>query len=101
MGQAGDAAATLALWQAAGVEKTVVKLGRDGCLLPDGTLAAPPAIVAVTDSSGAGDAFNAGYLASRLDGGDVAEAAARGQRLAVWRSSGTARSRPATPPRPM
>jgi 2-dehydro-3-deoxygluconokinase len=40
--------------------------------------------VRVLDSSGAGDAFNAGYLAARLNGIEPHQAALEGQRLAAW-----------------
>jgi 2-dehydro-3-deoxygluconokinase len=78
----GDAVA--AHWQAAGCRETVVKLGDSGCRLPDGTLVKPDEVVAPVDTSGAGDAFNAGYLSSRLNGEDVAAAARAGNRLAAW-----------------
>lgn len=52
----------------------VVKLGREGCLAcgPEGAEAASPApTTTVLDSTGAGDAFNAGLLAALVDGADV------------------------------
>ena len=52
----------------------VVKLGRDGCVAagPGGAEAASPAPAAtVIDSTGAGDAFNAGLLAAMAAGADV------------------------------
>jgi 2-dehydro-3-deoxygluconokinase len=36
------------------------------------------------DTSGAGDAFNAGYLHARLSGATPTEAANEGHRLAGW-----------------
>ena len=71
-----------AAWQTLGCEQVVVKAGERGCFLAErlGSLqhfAAPPATV--LDSTGAGDAFNAGFLASMLDGGDCADSAGRGQ----------------------
>jgi 2-dehydro-3-deoxygluconokinase len=36
----------------------------------------------LVDTTAAGDSFNAGYLASRLDGGTPQHAAAEGHRLA-------------------
>ncbi|MDE2597607.1 MAG: sugar kinase [Sphingomonadales bacterium] len=73
-----------ARWQALGCGEVVVKLGRDGVRLPDGTVQPPPALITPVDTSGAGDAFNAGYLAARLDGTSIAEAARAGQALAAW-----------------
>jgi len=52
----------------------VVKLGREGCVAagPQGAEAASPAqATTVVDSTGAGDAFNAGLLAAMADGTDV------------------------------
>jgi 2-dehydro-3-deoxygluconokinase len=36
------------------------------------------------DTSGAGDAFNGGYLAARMDGASVEDAVMAGHRLAGW-----------------
>jgi 2-dehydro-3-deoxygluconokinase len=82
-------------WRGRGCGEVVVKLGARGCLLPQGQLQPAPAEVAATDSSGAGDAFNAGYLAARLGGAAAAPAALRGQQLAAW----TLARRGAIPPR--
>lgn len=79
-----DAAAVAAHWASLGCTEVVVKLGQAGCLLPDGTLLPPPAILNPVDTSGAGDAFNAGYLAARLSGGDMTAAARAGHDLAGW-----------------
>lgn len=79
-----DADAVAAHWQTLGCAEVVVKLGAEGCRLPDGTRLAPPEQLRPLDSSGAGDAFNAGYLAARLEGAGSAEAAAAGHRLAGW-----------------
>jgi 2-dehydro-3-deoxygluconokinase len=38
----------------------------------------------MVDASGAGDAFNAGYLSARIKGLDPLDAAARGQILSGW-----------------
>jgi 2-dehydro-3-deoxygluconokinase len=80
----GDAAAVAAHWQRLGCGETIVKLGADGCLLPDGTTVAPGQVLAPVDTSGAGDAFNAGYLGARLSGKDIAAAARAGHALAGW-----------------
>ena len=71
-------------WQALGCHETIVKLGAAGCRLPDGAIIAPEALLRPVDTSGAGDAFNAGYLAARLSGANPAEAALKGHRLAGW-----------------
>lgn len=80
----GDADDIAAHWQALGCAEVVVKLGASGCRLPDGTLVAPEAVLAPVDTSGAGDAFNAGYLGARMSGATVAEAARAGHELAGW-----------------
>lgn len=71
-------------WQALGCGEVVVKLGAAGCRLPDGAVVSPEAQLAPVDTSGAGDAFNAGYLAARLAGAGPAQAARRGHRIAGW-----------------
>lgn len=84
LGMPGDAAAIAAHWQALGCTETVVKLGADGCLLPDRTVVPPPHVLQPVDTSGAGDAFNAGYLTARLAGSSLQDAAMKGHRLAGW-----------------
>lgn len=84
LGQPGDPVAVAAHWQSRGCAETVVKLGAKGCLLPDGTLVPPPQELQPVDTSGAGDAFNAGYLAARLAGASPHDAALRGHALAGW-----------------
>ena len=71
-------------WQSLGCEETVVKMGALGCRLPDGAIVAPPARLQPVDTSGAGDAFNGGYLAARMEGCSPAEAASKGHALASW-----------------
>ncbi|WP_226633447.1 sugar kinase [Novosphingobium profundi] len=78
------AEAVAAHWQGLGCGETVVKLGAQGCRLPDGTLLAPPQRLDPVDTSGAGDAFNAGYLAGRLRGIGPASSAAAGHAIAGW-----------------
>jgi 2-dehydro-3-deoxygluconokinase len=72
---------TLARWRAAGVGEVVVKLGAEGALVGDGALV-PTMPVTPRDTTGAGDSFNAGYLAARLAGETPIEAARAGHRLA-------------------
>lgn len=71
-------------WQGLGCAEVVVKLGAQGCRLPDGEIMAPETILNPVDTSGAGDAFNAGYLSARLEGADPREAARQGNALAAW-----------------
>jgi 2-dehydro-3-deoxygluconokinase len=84
LGMPSDMHEIAAHWQACGCVETVVKLGAEGCLLPDGTQVQPPEVLQPVDTSGAGDAFNAGYLAARLAGASPHDAALKGHRLAGW-----------------
>lgn len=79
-----SAEAVAAHWQSLGCGETVVKLGPAGCRLPDGRIIAPRRKLAPVDTSGAGDAFNAGYLDSRLRGQLPEQAAPAGHVLAGW-----------------
>jgi ribokinase len=71
--------AAFAWWRDA-APATVVKLGRRGAtyLSRQAVLRAPAPRVTVVDTTGAGDAFNGGYLAAHLKGGDPAECLRRG-----------------------
>lgn len=82
MGGEADAAVVAARWQDLGCGEVVVKLGAAGCRLPDGTIQPLPHVAEPVDTSGAGDAFNAGYLAGRLAGLPQGRAAMAGQLLA-------------------
>lgn len=82
-GQA-TADAVAAHWRGLGCAEVVVKLGAAGCRLPDGALLPPPQVLRPVDTSGAGDAFDAGYLAARLDGASIADAARAGHARAGW-----------------
>jgi 2-dehydro-3-deoxygluconokinase len=79
-----DPEAAAAQWQRAGCHEVVVKLGGAGCRLANGTVLPPAAHLHPLDSSGAGDAFSAGYLAARLRGAEPADAARCGHDLAGW-----------------
>jgi 2-dehydro-3-deoxygluconokinase len=79
-----DAEAVARHWTDLGCEETVVKLGPEGCRLPGGAILPPPAVLSPVDTSGAGDAFNGGYLAARLNGVGVDQAARAGHALAGW-----------------
>lgn len=79
-----SAEAVAAHWQSLGCAEVVVKLGAEGCRCPDGAVVAPPRVLEPRDTSGAGDAFNAGYLDARLRGAAMDAAALAGHRLAGW-----------------
>jgi 2-dehydro-3-deoxygluconokinase len=84
----GDAspAATAARWHGWGAEQVIVKLGAEGCLVSssEGTEPVPAVKVPkVIDTTGAGDAFNAGFLAARSAGQDPVQAAHAANRLAA------------------
>ena len=83
LGPADGAEAVRVQWADLGCGEVVLKLGSEGCILPDGSRLAAAELPAL-DTSGAGDAFDAGYLDARLDGASPADAAAAGQRLAGW-----------------
>ncbi len=84
LGAPGGPAVILDHWRRCGCEEVVVKMGGSGIMLPDGTEVKPEAQLHALDTSGAGDAFDAGYLAARLRGASLTAAAAQGQRLAGW-----------------
>lgn len=71
-------------WLTLGCPETIVKLGADGARLPNGTIFPPPEVLQPVDTSGAGDAFNGGYLAARMDGASVEDAVLSGHKLAGW-----------------
>lgn len=79
-----DAEAVARHWNGLGCAEVIVKLGAQGCRLPDGTLLPPPEVLAPIDTSGAGDAFNGGYLAARVKGESVEAAALAGHKQAGW-----------------
>jgi 2-dehydro-3-deoxygluconokinase len=84
LADATDADAVAAHWEGAGCGEVIVKLGGKGCRLPSGAIMPPATLLKPVDSSGAGDAFSAGYLAARLGGASPEDAAHRGHDLAGW-----------------
>ncbi|MCJ2182888.1 sugar kinase [Novosphingobium sp. 1949] len=82
--RAGSPQEVVQKWQDRGCGEVVVKLGADGCLLPDLSVIPPAQVLVPVDTSGAGDAFNAGYLAQRLNGGTPRSSAVSGNALAAW-----------------
>ena len=95
MGAKGDAHAIREYWQRCGCREVVLKMGDAGCMLHDGSIVETPLNLIPLDTSGAGDAFNAGYLSARLAGQAPRDAAEAGHRLAGW----TAMRQGAIPPR--
>jgi 2-dehydro-3-deoxygluconokinase len=75
-------------WHRFGVPEVVVKLGAEGAFVSilEGDRLRIPARegLGIVDTSGAGDAFNAGYLGVRLLGGPPERAAQNGAELAAW-----------------
>lgn len=77
--------ASIARLQAAGVRECVIKLGANGALYARGDVREAVPTVPVTnvvDTTSAGDAFNAGFLAGWLHGTMPRECCAMGNRLA-------------------
>lgn len=84
LGGEASADAVAAHWTSLGCTETIVKLGSQGCRLPDGRIVPPPEVLDPVDTSGAGDAFNGGYLAKRVRGECIEQAALAGHLLAGW-----------------
>jgi 2-dehydro-3-deoxygluconokinase len=80
-----DAQACLARLKDFGIGEIVIKRGAVGCLIDaegDTFDVAPHQALQPVDTTAAGDSFNAGYLAARINGATAREAAVAGHRLA-------------------
>ena len=73
---------TTARWLAYGAKEVIVKLGMHGCMLADGEAVRPAEPLLAVDTTAAGDAFNAAYLAARRQHIEVRRAACFANRLA-------------------
>ena len=82
---APDAEAAAGELAATGADAVVVTLGAHGALWTDGrvTLEAPARAAAPRDTTGAGDAFAAGFLSAWLDGAAPGAALEAGNALAA------------------
>lgn len=80
-----DSAAAIERAQACGVWEVVVKRGAASCIVQNGherVEVVPQPVANVVDTTAAGDSFGAAYLAARLSGKTVEQAAAAGHALA-------------------
>ncbi len=77
-----DGEAILKMWCDRAVDEVIVKMGAQGCMLSDGSMVNPAARLSPRDTTAAGDAFNAGYLAARQKACGSFEAAKLGNDLA-------------------
>ena len=77
---------TAARYRGYGVEEVVVKNGADPCLAVKGeeqVLVPAEKVDRPVDTTGAGDSFNGGYLAARVNGAPIGQACARAHRLSA------------------
>lgn len=82
----GDASSkiTIERFRKAGVSEIIVKNGAGpvrASFVSGEIVITTPAVSGICDTSGAGDAFNAGYLAARLNGADQSDAIEAAQRM--------------------
>jgi len=75
---------TIERWRRSGAREIAVKMGPQGCIVADAASmwSIPTKAASALDTTGAGDSFNAGYLAARRAGRPLVDAAAYGNRLA-------------------
>jgi len=69
-----------------GVAEVVVKNGKEACWFSKGDTTQSiktPSVTDVVDATGAGDSFNAAFLAARLDGAEITDAIRAGQTLSA------------------
>lgn len=81
-----DPCRTIERWRGWGVPEIVVKSGPDGAIVHSGSVTTDvpvPDRIMPVDSTGAGDSFNAGYIAARLKGLPPVRAAQAGHALAA------------------
>ncbi len=79
------AAEAISRWRMLGVKEIVVKAANQGCIIgvdSENHEIPPERFIAPRDTTGAGDSFNAGYLAGRIAGLAPIEAAKIGNKLA-------------------
>jgi 2-dehydro-3-deoxygluconokinase len=83
--QVNDPMQQLAVLRDLGVKEAAITLGAAGCVVgeADTHLLPAPRVASVIDTSGAGDAFNGAYLATRLRRGSSLQAAQAGLELAA------------------
>lgn len=70
--------------QSFGVEEVVLKMGPNGCLIASQLEQelVPSEVVSVVDSTAAGDSFNAGFIAAKINGETSSQAAIAAHKLA-------------------
>ena len=105
LGHPTNAEALAQRWLDRGAQECVVKLGAEGAFVACAqgqALVRQSRTAAARDTTGAGDSFNAAYLAARLGGADPFAAAAAGNALAshVVEHPGAVIPSAAMPPRP-
>jgi 2-dehydro-3-deoxygluconokinase len=74
-------------WTDLGCKTVIVKAGAEGCYAqqaPSELTHFPATLAKVVDSSGAGDAFNGGFLSGKSRGMSLTACIAQGQALARW-----------------